>query len=380
MSMKKILSLYVTVALLLTAGTIGDVFAASVPQGTRVRITRPGNGVAAGIDSVIKVEVLVTRLFATLDTVIVALRADTLAPNGLTTLTGTAFSADTLGHDGLGGGFVDTLLNANKISGSTGVDTFRFCFTVSNGDTETTGTGIRAQAFVKQSGTSAYAKLNNLSTTVTTDTGTDTVGDGIRIGIDGDRPTAGVAFDSVLVDTSSGKDFKIGDVISLKATVSNAANLKGVELHLMKPAAIEPESSLFRSAFSISELIARGGIVGTTKVVSEGSFGDNVRIVGAGYTVDNAGNLSGSTSAELAYAAGTDGHNISNAVVPGDVHVVRVDGASPSAVIALGGTSYNAAGAVAKLAATAKVVMAGSNSAQRFIADAGTASDYSSSQ
>ena len=141
--LKKLLSLCMVLALV--ASFSCDVFAqAAVPQGVRVRIISPDSGSFAGIDGSVKVNVLLTKVFTSaLDTVIVALRGDTLAPTGVATLTIGSFSADSLGL--LTGRFVDTIINngSGYIAGSA-VDTFRFTFTVQAAKTLKIGRPVAA--------------------------------------------------------------------------------------------------------------------------------------------------------------------------------------------------------------------------------------------
>jgi hypothetical protein len=67
--------------LLLSFGANNSFAQEAAPRGVRVRIVSPDSATWVGISKTIKVNVLRTKSLApSLDTVIVALRADTLAP------------------------------------------------------------------------------------------------------------------------------------------------------------------------------------------------------------------------------------------------------------------------------------------------------------
>lgn len=327
--LKKLLSLCVVLALV--AGFSCEVFAqAATPQGVRVRIVSPDSGGYAGIDGTVKVDVLLTKVFTSaLDTVIVALRSDTLAPTGVATLTIGSFSADSLGLTA--GRFVDTLTSVS-VSGSA-VDTFRFTFTVQAGDSETNADAVFAVAYVSQSGNTGIEKLNSLSATkISTLSDADPVGDGKKVGIDGIRPVNGTTFDSTLVDTSSlsttvfstratsdgaansvqtVKSAKEGDEVKVLLNVSNigSANAKEARVYMLRvnddgtsnATTTVPDSSLNTSTFGIDALVALAGAVRDSFTLSSSFFlggisADNIRIKAVGFLVDNAGNLSAETA------------------------------------------------------------------------------------
>ena len=303
--------------LLLSMGT-GDLFAQAVPTGVRVRITSPDSAAWAGISKTIKVNVLRTKSLAPgLDTVIVALRADTLAPRNTSSLTTGSFSADSLGLNGsTNSRFVDTLTAANGTG--TAVDTFKFTFTVTVGDPE--ASNVVANAFISLSANTSNAlnKLNNLNTTpISSVTGfTDPVGDKKFVKVDGQRPVNGSIFDSVLVDTAAAttnftgttnRAFKIGDQVKLKMHVQNftAASAK---VGIYETTQIDPDSAMYSKSFDASSIVTAAGAVRDSFNVTAGQFTiaglkNNLRTRVVAFLVDNAGNL-GASAATSASAIG----------------------------------------------------------------------------
>jgi len=296
---------------------------AAFPRGVRVRIASPDSAAYAGISKVIRVNVLRTRSLAPgLDTVIVALRADTLAPRNTSTLTTGSFSADSLGLNGTTNSrFVDTLFASNVTTGSS-VDTFKFTFTVTVGDPE--ANTVVAQAFVSGDNTNttvntnALFKLNNLSVTpVSTVTGfTDPVGDRKFVRVDGQRPVNGSIFDSVLVDTAAtstnfpgttNRAFKIGDQVKLKMHVQNF-NAASAKFGIYEATQVDPDSAMYSKSFDAATVIGRSGILRDSFNVAAGQFTiaglkTNLRTKVVAFLVDNAGNL-GATAATSASAIG----------------------------------------------------------------------------
>lgn len=312
MSFRKIFCLMA--ALVMTFGA-NDLFAQeAVPRGTRVRLVSPDSAAWAGIGKTIKVNVLRTKTLApTYTSVILALRADSLAPSGQTSLTTSSFSADSLGLLGSGAGaarFVDTLTTPNGAGSS--VDTFKFTFTVTVGDPE--ATKVIAQAFIVD-GNSATAvnKLNNLNTTAMSSvTGfTDPVGDKKFVKVDGLRPVNGSVFDSVLVDTAAAttnfasttsRAFKIGDQIKLKMHVKNF-NAATAKFGIYDEAFTHADSAMYSKTFTAAEVVSATNGIRDSLTVAAGQFKinggakkNNLRAKVIAYLVDNAGNLSANSS------------------------------------------------------------------------------------
>ena len=299
-------------ALVMTFGA-GDLFAQEAdPRGVRVRLVSPDSATWAGIGKTIKVNVLrLKNLSPILDTVIVALRADTLAPQNTATLTAATFSADSLGLLGTGTGahrFVDTLTAANGVGSA--VDTFKFTFTVSVGDPE--ASSVIAQAFfVKNANGSAVNKLNNLNTTqMSTVTGfTDPVGDKKFVKVDGLRPVNGSIFDSVMVDTgattanftgTTNRAFKIGDQIKLKMHVKNF-NAATAQFGIYEVNNTASDSAMYSKTFTAAQVVSATNGVRDSLTVSAGQFTiaglkNNLRTRVIAFLVDNAGNLSANSS------------------------------------------------------------------------------------
>lgn len=312
MSFRKIF--YLMAALVMTFGA-NDLFAQeAAPRGTRVRLVSPDSAAWAGIGKTIKVNVLRTKTLApTLNTVIVALRADSLAPSGQASLTTASFSADSLGLLGSGAGanrYVDTLTAANGAGSS--VDTFKFTFTVTVGDPE--ASKVFAQAFIVD-GNSATAvhKLNNLNTTaMSTVTGfTDPVGDKKFVKVDGLRPVNGSIFDSVLVDTAAStanfpgttsRAFKIGDQVKLKMHVKNF-NAATAKFGIYDNAFTHADSALYSKTFTAAQVVSATNGIRDSFTITAGQFKinggakkNNLRTSVIAFLVDNAGNLSANSS------------------------------------------------------------------------------------
>lgn len=306
-------------ALVMTFGASDLLAQQAAPRGVRVRIVSPDSAAWAGIGKKIKVNVLRTRNIApTLNKVIVALRADSLAPRNTSSLTTTTFSADSLGLLGSSGTsvdrFVDTLTAVNG-SGSS-VDTFKFTFTVTVGDPE--ASGIIAQALIVDANSATVVhKLNNLNITPMSETPgfTDPVGDKKNVKVDGLRPVNGTVFDSVLVDTAAAttnfpgttnRSFKIGSEIKLKMHVQNF-NAASAQIGIYSVNQTAPDSAMYSASFDAQTVVSSVGGIRDSLTVSAGQFkivesGDaahsknNLRTRVIGFLVDNAGNLSANSS------------------------------------------------------------------------------------
>jgi len=304
--------------LLLSFGANNSFAQEAAPRGVRVHIVSPDSAAWAGISKTIKVNVLRTKSLAPgLDTVIVALRADTLAPR-ISSLTTTSFSADSLGLNGTSNSrFVDTLFASNVSTGSA-VDTFKFTFTVTVGDPE--ANSVVATAFVSTTANTSNAlnKLNNLNLTpISSVTGfTDPVGDKKFVKVDGQRPVNGSIFDSVLVDTAASttnfpgttsRAFKIGDQVKLKMHVQNF-NAASAKIGLYEISQVNPDSAMYSKSFDAATVVTKAGALRDSFNVAAGQFTiagkkTNLRTKVVAFLVDNAGNL-GATAATSASAIG----------------------------------------------------------------------------
>lgn len=301
--------------LLLSFGA-NNVFAQeAVPRGVRVHIVSPDSAAWAGIGKKIRVDVLRTSSLApTLDTVIVALRGDTIVPRNTPSLATSAFSADSLGLNGTTNSrYVDTLFAANGVGNAgVGVDTFKFTFTVAVGDAEINK--VIAQAFVSPGGTNAspaLLKLNNLNTTPqsTVTTFTQPVGDSKFVKIDGQRPINGTIFDSVLVDTAAAttnftgttnRAFKIGDQVKLKMHVQNFS-AASARIGIYETTQVDPDSAMYSKSFAAAEIVQKAGAVRDSFNVAAGqmtisTLKNNLRTKVVAFLVDNAGNLGANTA------------------------------------------------------------------------------------
>ena len=304
-------TLYLLAGLLFSFGANNSFAQEAAPRGVRVRIVSPDSAAWAGIGKKIRVDVLRTKSLApALDTVIVALRADTLAPRNTSSLATTAFSADSLGLNGTTNSrYVDTLFAVNGTG--TAVDTFKFTFTVTVGDAEVSK--IIAQALIS-TGTNtsnALAKLNNLNTTpISTVTGfTEPVGDKKFVKVDGQRPVNGTIFDSVLVDTAAAttnftgttnRAFKIGDQVKLKMHVQNFS-AESAKVGIYETTQVDPDSAMYSKSFAASEIVTKAGNVRDSFNVAAGqmtisTLKNNLRTKVVAFLVDNAGNLGANTA------------------------------------------------------------------------------------
>jgi len=293
--------------LLLSFGA-SNLFAQASPLGVRVHIVSPDSAAYAGIGKTIKVNVLRTKnLGPALDTIIVALRGDTLAPRNTSSLTTARFSADTLGL--ATGRFVDTLFAVNGTGSA--VDTFKFTFTVTVGDPDVSN--IVATAFLSTTANTSNAldKLNNLSTTpISGVTGfTDPVGNKRFVRVDGLRPVNSAIFDSVMIDTAAAttnftgttnRAFKIGDQVKLKMHVQsfNAASAK---IGIYEISQVDPDSAMYSKTFDAATIIGSSAGVRDSFTVAAGqmtisTFKNNLRTKVIGFLIDNAGNLGASTA------------------------------------------------------------------------------------
>jgi hypothetical protein len=263
------------------------------PQGVQMRLsilrkrasqaTASDSGTYAAIDDTVQVKVL---SIIDLDTVIVGLSG----------------GIDLVQFGNLGK--TDTLTAATGTSTTT--DTFTVKFAIAAGDTETTNSGVLAQAKVSEDGDGkALKRLNNLSLLPMLQQRPELglVGDAVKIGIDGKRPVNTAVFDSVYLDTSgmgttSGlRSMKKGDdaVVRLKFILggiigSNAseATVVVVDTGVALNSASLLDSALHKSTFS--DLF--NSLASETFSVTEGQFKNNQRVRPVAYLKDLAGNFS----------------------------------------------------------------------------------------
>ncbi|MDP6777681.1 MAG: hypothetical protein QGI83_13050, partial [Candidatus Latescibacteria bacterium] len=189
MDLKKALTL--CAALLLVVGFSSDLIAQTAqPQSVRIRISSPADDAWAAIDDTVVVYVESLPGTSTLDSVQIAISADTsLANYGIPNS-----DAPT-----------DTLVSSWMTTADTTIASYqRFIaqFPILPGGPEGAAKTLVAQAKVKKQGATVMRRINNLSTLESV-TGLPTfelVGDAKKIGVDGKRPAA--ALSSAEIDTT----------------------------------------------------------------------------------------------------------------------------------------------------------------------------------
>ena len=321
MSLKKISCL--CIVLLLFAGMVG-VADAATPQGVRLRVTHPANDAWSGIGDSVVVKVQYLPGTAALDSVVVAIVEDTSSStisDAIGSLTND--SADDFVHR----------FNAANASAAdaTGFKTFTATFKVTAGQTvESSAKTLSLSALVSTTGSAAFSHLTNLNTeaTITGSTSFGNVGDGVKIGIDAQRPAANI--DSVRLDTTgignfpndgggTGSDglnesdnpkkaYKVGSKVKVSFFVSNVPGGSSGIVHLADTANADalPDSAMKTVNFSFSDLVS-GSATDSSVTLSAGDVkGDNRRIVAVGFLKDAAGNLSSTNASDVTPVGVTD--------------------------------------------------------------------------
>lgn len=322
MSFRKTLCLLVALIFGVSATSFAQV---ADPRGIRVRFVSPDSAGYAGIGKTIRVNVLRTKTLApALDSVIVVLRTDTLRSVGSLTVNA-AVTVDTINTQTIltgQSGTPDHTRFVKKLAApqgsSTSVDTFKFTFTVTEGDPENINAVV--QAFVLETSGTAFKKLNNLNLSPISDvTGfTDPVGDKKFVRIDGVRPSAGTIFTSVRIDTvgvakfnaadPSVRSFKIGDMVKIQANVQNFNAAKARVAIYEVGRLASPDSVLYVKDFDAATIVSAAAGVRDSFTLTAGQFKavigsatthttSNLRAKVVGFLVDNAGNTSLSNAA-----------------------------------------------------------------------------------
>ena len=197
---------------------------------------------------------------------------------------------------------------------SSGVDTFRVSITVSPQGTPFESKNSRAVKVVVDLGAAtAGNELNNLMTNrkitpASAGFGASRVGDGVRFGIDANRPIHANAFKSFSVETESLSfdttrtgliqrvRFRRGDKITVRLGL-NTASLLNAGAYGIRVGIVETDSAFSTApvsfAFSGDRLYSAN--LRDSEKVEEGDFADNRRVRVEAWLVDAAGNLGGAS-------------------------------------------------------------------------------------
>ena len=221
---------------------------------------------------------------------------------------------------------------------ASGVDTFRVSITVSPRAVPFASTDSRAVKVVLDLDADADGdELNNLMTKTkitpaSTGFGANRVGDGVRFGIDANRPVHADAFESFAVETDGlGFDatpagaiervrFKRGDRITIRIGLNTAGVLHAGADRIR--AGVVDADSAFSSApvtFAIfGERLYNANVRASAKVEA-GDFGDNRRVRVEAFLVDAAGNLGGASMGAPAPSPVSAGYGLPDAFDPAGV-------------------------------------------------------------
>ena len=304
-------------AFLLVLGVSGAAYALDVadPPGILIRVDGPAANVWAGIDGGIEIRILtydgildrgfrVSVVDATVrDRDVGVTAGGSPAPRGFV-----YYNIYVPGPGHLPGGV------AFGDGEASGVDTFRVSITVTPRATRFASKDSRAvKVVVDPDADVAGNELNNLMTKskitpASTGFGANRVGDGVRFGIDANRPVHADVFESFAVETDGlGFDatpagliervrFKRGDRITVRLGLNTAGVLDAGAERIL--AGVVDADSAFSSApvtFAFArERLYRPGVRASAKVEA-GDFGDNRRVRVEAFLVDAAGNLGGAS-------------------------------------------------------------------------------------
>ncbi len=327
-------------AFLLAAGNAGVGSAQNVaePQGIMIRVDRPADGAWAGIGGGIEIRVLAY---------------DGIMDEGFRVSVADARVRDedvgVTDGGAVSRGFVYYNIYIPDVHNlppgvafgdgeASGIDTFRVSITVSP----------QAVPFQSEDGRSAKVvldldpaadgdELNNLMTAwkitpASTGFGAGRVGDGVRFGIDANRPVHADAFESFSVETDALNvdttqaglirrvRFGIGDEIAIRFGLKTAGVLHAGASRIL--AGVVETDSAFSTApvsFEFSgDRLYRAQLRGSARV-EEGDFADNRRVRVEAYLADAAGNLGGGSMDALTASPVRAGHGRPLVFDPGGV-------------------------------------------------------------
>ncbi len=234
---------------------------------------------------------------------------------------------------------------------ASGVDTFRVSFAVSPQVTAFESRNSRAvKVVVDLDAATSGNELNNLMadrkiTPASSGFGASSVGDGVRFGVDGNRPIHAGAFTSFSVVTKDlGVDItdegliervriKSGDMVTIGLRL-NTGNVINAGAYGIRVGIVE-EDSAFSTAPVSFELLGDklySANLRESQEVKEGDFADNRRVRIEAYLVDAAGNLGGASMGAPTESPVNAGHGLPDVFDPGGVEWIA-DANSPSIAI-----------------------------------------------
>ena len=221
---------------------------------------------------------------------------------------------------------------------ASGIDTFRVSITVSPQAEAFGSKNNRAvKAVVDLNARSAGNELNNLMTKLkitpaSSGFGASRVGDGVRFGIDANRPVHADAFTSFSVVTE-GLDvdtteagliervrFGIGDEIRIRLDL-NTGHVINSGAYGVRAGIVEKDSAFSRAPVSFAFLGDRlySTNLRASKELEEGDFADNRRVRVEAYLVDPAGNLGGDSMDAQTASPVSAGHGLVGVFDPNGV-------------------------------------------------------------
>ena len=304
-------------AFLLVLGVSGAAYALDVadPPGILIRVDRPAANAWAGIDGGIRIRVLtydglldggfrVSVVDATVrDRDVGVTAGGSAAPRGFVYYN---IYVPGPGHLPDGVAFGD--------GEASGVDTFRVSITVTPRATRFASKDSRAvKVVVDPDADVAGNELNNLMTKskitpASTGFGANRVGDGVRFGIDANRPVHADVFESFSVETDGlGFDatpagliervrFKRGDRITVRLGL-NTASVLDAGADRIVAGVVDADSAFSSAPVSVAvsgEQLYRTSVRASARVRT-GDFGDNRRVRVEAYLADAAGNPGGAS-------------------------------------------------------------------------------------
>lgn len=327
-------------ALFLAAGSAGVAGAQNVadPQGIMIRVDRPANDAWAGIGG--RIEIRVLAYDGILDEGFRVSVADaSVRDEDVGVTNGGAVSRGFVYYNI----YIPDPRNlppgvAFGDSGPSGIDTFRVSITVSPQAVPFQSEDRRsAKVVLDLDAASDGGELNNLMTEwkitpASTGFGAGRVGDGVRFGIDANRPVHGDVFESFSVETDALSvdttrtglirrvGFGIGDEITVRFGLKTAGVLRAGASRVL--AGVVETDSAFSTAPVTFEFwgdrLYRAQVRGSERV-EKGDFGDNRRVRVEAYLADAAGNLGGASMDAQAASPVRAGHGLPDVFDPGGV-------------------------------------------------------------
>lgn len=336
-------------AFLLVVGNAGVARAQNVaePQGIMVRVDRPADGAWAGIGG--RIEIRVLAYDGILDEGFRVSVADaSVRDEDVGVTDGGAVSRGFVYYNiyipGPGNLPAGVAFGDGEASG---IDTFRVSITVSPQSTAfQSEDGRSAKVVVDLDAATDGNELNNLMTKwkitpASTGFGAGRVGDGVRFGVDANRPVHADVFESFSVEmdalnpdtTQAGLitrvRFIIGDEITIRLGLNTAGVLRAGASRILA-GVVETDSAFSTAPVSFEfrgDRLYRAVLRGSDRV-EEGDFADNRRLRVEAYLADAAGNLGGVSMDAQAASPVSAGHGLPLVFDPDGVEWIA-DGSPP---------------------------------------------------